>query len=108
MDLLRQLVRIFADEYPGMLQEIAAAAELQDTAALRKATHKLKGSLLQFAAPAAVAAAAELENCAVLNRLNEAATLVAKLRTEADSLLQLLQTMISGPLPGIHGHLGGE
>ena len=106
MDLLRQLVRIFADEYPGMLKEIENAVESQDAPGLRKATHKLKGSLLQFAAPAAVAAASDLESCAALNRLNQAASLVAKLRAEADSLLQLLRTMISAPIPAVNGHTG--
>lgn len=106
MDLLRQLVRIFSDEYPLMLKEIDKAAESQDAVALRKVMHKLKGSLLQFAAPAAVAAAAELENCAALDRLDRAPTLIAKVRAEVDSLLQLLHTMISGPIPGVHDHTG--
>lgn len=101
MDLLRQLVRLFADEYPVMLKKIATAAGSQDSDGLRKATHKLKGSLLQLAAPAAVAVAAELENCAALNRLSEAATLITKLRAEADSVLQLLQAMISAPEAGV-------
>lgn len=104
MDLLRQLVRIFADEYPGMLREIEKSAASRDAACLRKASHQLKGSLLQFAAPAAAAVAAELENCAALNRLNEAASLAGKLRAECDSLLQLLQTMISAPVAGVHEH----
>lgn len=106
MDLLRQLVRLFAEEYPRMLKDIAVSAESQDAAGLHKMTHKLKGSLLQFAAPAAVGAAAELENCAALNRLNEASSLVAKLTAETDSLLQLLQAMISGPVPGGHHDTG--
>lgn len=106
MDLLRQLVRIFSDEYPLMLKEIERTAESQDAAGLRKATHKLKGSLLQFAAPAAVAAAAGLENCAALDRLDEAPTLIAKIRAEGDSLLQLLQAMISAPIAGVHDHTG--
>lgn len=106
MDLLRQLVRMFALEYPRMLKDIVVAAESQDAAGVGKVSHKLKGSLLQFAAPAAAAAAAELENCAALNRLNEAASLIAKLTAEADCLLPLLQTMISGPVPGRHDDTG--
>lgn len=101
MDLLRQLVCLFVDEYPGMLKQIAKFAETGDAAGLQKSTHKLKGSLLQFAAPAAVTAAAELEKCAALNYLNDMEALIAKLRAEGDSLLQLLQTMISAPMAGV-------
>jgi len=108
LDLLRQLVRIFADEYPVMLKEIEKSAGARDAAGLRRATHKLKGSLLQFAAPAAIAAAAEIEQCATLNRLNEAESLIAKLRAETDSLLQLLQTMISAPIPGVQHNAGDK
>ena len=108
MNLLRQLVRIFEEESRGMLKEIAVAAEAQDATGLGKIAHKLKGSLLQFAAPAAVRAATELENCAALNHLNQAAPLIAKLTAEADSLLQLLHTMISGPIAGVSEETGSE
>lgn len=96
MQLLSELVQIFAAEYPELLLRIEEAAREGDADSLREASHKLKGSLLQFSAPIAAAAAANLEILAASNSLKNIAPAVAKVKVEINNLVPLLQTMISG------------
>lgn len=95
MQLLSQVVHLFASEYPSMLRDIENAARAQDGMALRKASHKLKGSLLQFAAPVAVSAAAELEHCADNGGMEKASACIATVKKETEFLIQILQVMVS-------------
>ena len=95
MQLLSQVVHLFASEYPSMLRDIENAARAQDGVALRKASHKLKGSLLQFAAPVAVSAAAELEHCADSGGMEKAPACIEAVKKETDFLIQVLQVMVS-------------
>ena len=50
MELLRDLVDLFAQQYPALLEGIETAIEQRSFADLQKVSHKLKGSLLQFSA----------------------------------------------------------
>src|SRR2546421_11749880 len=61
LDLLRDLIGIFSQEYPGILLRIESAISHGESSDLQKASHKLKGSVLQFSASAAAATAARLE-----------------------------------------------
>ena len=70
--LLRELVSMFAAEYPLMLKHLEAALERGESSTVEKLSHKLKGSLIQFSARAASATAARLENMGKLNALEGA------------------------------------
>jgi PAS domain S-box-containing protein len=59
--LLRELVRLFLADYPRHLAEIKEAIRLDDAEPLEKAAHALKGSVGNFAAKNAFAAAQRLE-----------------------------------------------
>jgi two-component system, sensor histidine kinase and response regulator len=59
--LLRELVRLFLADYPRHLAEIKDAIRLGDGESLRKAAHALKGSVGNFEAKKAFAAAHRLE-----------------------------------------------
>ena len=96
MQLLSELVQIFAAEYPELLLRIEEAARGGDADSLREASHKLKGSLLQFSAPIAAAAAADLEILAANHSLKDIAPAVARVKAEIDNLVPLMQNMISG------------
>lgn len=96
MQLLSELVQIFAAEYPELLLMIDAATRDGDADSLRKASHKLKGSLLQFSAPVAAGAATHLETIAAGNSPKDVALAVATVKAEINHLVPLLQTMISG------------
>ncbi|MFZ5586082.1 MAG: PAS domain S-box protein [Thermodesulfobacteriota bacterium] len=81
-ELTGQLIRIFLDEYPRLLEAAETALDQGDAAALATAAHSLKGSLGYFEAAAALAAAAELERRARLGGLDEARRKLAELKRE--------------------------
>ncbi len=60
-ELLREVARLFLDEYPGLLVEIRDAVAVRDADALQRAAHSLKGSVSNFGADAAYHAAFVLE-----------------------------------------------
>lgn len=94
--LLRELVEIFVSEYPEMLRSIEDSVQESDTAKLKAAAHKLKGSLLQFGGMEASAAAFELEKMsAVPLSLSSATDAVDRVKSEVEFLMQVLQDMLS-------------
>ena len=60
-ELLREVARLFLDEYPALLLEIRDAVTVRDADALQRAAHSLKGSVSNFGADAAYHAAFVLE-----------------------------------------------
>ncbi len=99
-DLLRELVAVFAEEAPQLLAQIEEGIRAGLPCDVKKASHKLKGSLLQFSARTAVAAAQELEEKAQNGLVAGAAPLLNRLRHEIDLLRQGLNAMVCGPQPG--------
>ena len=89
-ELLRDVVQIFAAEYPVMLFNLEQAAKTGDVAGVQNVSHKLKGALLQLAASKAAAAAVHVEDSAIGKSPQELAPLIDELKVECDSLLQLL------------------
>jgi two-component system, sensor histidine kinase and response regulator len=59
--LLKEVVDVFRDTYPGMLVELKQAVDRRDAAALTRTAHTLKGMVANFDAGAAFAAALRLE-----------------------------------------------
>jgi HPt (histidine-containing phosphotransfer) domain-containing protein len=60
-ELLGDMVQLFLPQSEALLAQIGAAVESGDAPALEKAAHKLKGSIGNFSAPRAFAAAQSLE-----------------------------------------------
>jgi HPt (histidine-containing phosphotransfer) domain-containing protein len=58
---LREVARIFLEDCPMRLSSIQAGLEQRDAAALFEAAHALRGSVANFGATQAVAAALKLE-----------------------------------------------
>jgi HPt (histidine-containing phosphotransfer) domain-containing protein len=94
MELLRELVELFAQEAPRMLAQIEDAIEHRSAVDLEKASHKLKGSVLQFSARAASAVALELEENARQGSTAGSQVLLGKLRQEIDVLQVTLRAMV--------------
>jgi HPt (histidine-containing phosphotransfer) domain-containing protein len=94
IDLLRELVDVFALEAPKMLTRIEAAIGHGSASELEQASHKLKGSVLQFSASAAAAAALELEEKGRLGSVAGSEPLLRKLRHEIGSLQEILNSMV--------------
>jgi HPt (histidine-containing phosphotransfer) domain-containing protein len=61
MALLREIVGLFLEDSPKLMQEIRTAVQQRDAAKLRRAAHTLKGSVGNFGAASAVEAALSLE-----------------------------------------------
>jgi HPt (histidine-containing phosphotransfer) domain-containing protein len=93
-ELLSELVDIFALEGPSMVEHIRAAVEQNDADALSKASHRLKGSVLQFSAVHASAKAAELEMLGRKNSFTGAHELFQELQSEVGWLIKTLKIMV--------------
>jgi HPt (histidine-containing phosphotransfer) domain-containing protein len=98
--LLREVVAVFAVEAPQLLVRIEEGIRGGSAGDVKRASHKLKGSLLQFSARAAVAVAQELEEKAENGLVAGAAPLLNRLRHEIDRLREGLNAMVSGPPDG--------
>src|SRR5438128_4852646 len=99
MELLRDLVGLFALEYPELLLNIKSAIENSAFADVQRFSHKLKGSALQFSGKLAVAAAGKLEEMGRTEALDGAGQILATLRFEVVRLMQSLEAMISCEWP---------
>ena len=98
-DLLREVAAVFAEEAPKLLARIDEGIRAGLASDVKKATHKLKGSLLQFSARSAVATAQELEGKAESGPVAGAAPLLNRLRQEIDLLVEALNAMVCGQPP---------
>jgi HPt (histidine-containing phosphotransfer) domain-containing protein len=95
--LLRELVAIFTEDAPGMLERIAGALAADDSAAVAKAAHALKGSVGVFSAGPAAGAAAELEQLARSGELSAAGRTYATLEREVARLAEELARLAAVP-----------
>jgi len=85
-ELLREVARLFLDEYPALMVEIREAVAARDAKALERAAHTLKGSVSNFGADAAYNAAFVLEMMGRSRNLAE----VERGLTELDEALQYI------------------
>ena len=79
---LAKLVRLFLADSRKLLARILHAVKAGEAPALRAAAHALKGSVSNFAAPAATAAAARLQELGETGDLGEALGAYARLEAE--------------------------
>jgi HPt (histidine-containing phosphotransfer) domain-containing protein len=93
MGLLRELIEVFAEEGPKMLARIDEAISHGSAPELEKASHKMKGSVLQFSAHTAAALAAELEEKGRAGSVAGAERLQAQLKQELGLLQKSLNLM---------------
>jgi len=96
-DLLREVVAVFAVEAPQLLARIEEGIRGSSAGEVKRASHKLRGSLLQFSAHAAVTVAQELEEKAENGLVAGATPLLNRLRHEIDLLREGLNAMVLGP-----------
>jgi HPt (histidine-containing phosphotransfer) domain-containing protein len=94
LNLLRELVELFTTEVPGMLAKIDSAIKCGSPSEMEKASHKLKGSMLQFSAHAAAAIARQMEESGRTGSMAGAEESFQKLRQEISVLQQALLAMV--------------
>lgn len=95
MELLRDLVGLFAMEYPELLLSIKSAIERGSSTDLQRFSHKLKGSALQFSGKSAVAASFQLEEMGRTGSLEGAGQVLMTLQFEVLRLMEALNRMIA-------------
>jgi HPt (histidine-containing phosphotransfer) domain-containing protein len=98
-ELLQTLAALFVEQGPKDFAAIQAAMAVQDPVALARSAHRLKGALLQFCAPAALAATRELEALGKAGNLEAAEEVCARLETELHRLLTALQHLLDKGFP---------
>ena len=100
-ELLKDIVQLFFDSYPKLLAEIEEALTQQQSEALAKAAHTLKGAVGNFCAPTAFQAALDMEMVgrdAAWDRGNSTwAALVQRLDELHVALNELLQEPSASP-----------
>jgi HPt (histidine-containing phosphotransfer) domain-containing protein len=96
VELLRDLVRIFCEEYPELLENLARAIQQRSYSDVQKFSHKLKGSALQFSGTGVAELAGFLEEMGASRSLDGATRIFAKLKQEVANLVRSLRSMASG------------
>ena len=92
-ELLAEVAQMCLDDMPGMLGEIRESLSQSDALALRKAAHKLKGSLVALAAEDASEAAHSIEVMGAEGHLDRAAEALAALEGEIERLRPALAAL---------------
>lgn len=94
VELLRELVGIFSEESPRMLEHIGTAIKHRAFADVQNFSHKLKGSALQFSGRKAAALAASLEKLGARKSLEGAEQIFSDLEQEVANLTRSLESMM--------------
>ena len=93
-ELLRTIRDLFFEAYPQRIAEIHAALEGGDGRALEYAAHSVKGSVGNFAARRAYAAALRLEEIGRSGDFASASAALARLETEVERLREALAALL--------------
>jgi PAS domain S-box-containing protein len=94
--LLAELVALFQKEYPQLRREMQDALASQDSRALERVAHTLKGSVSNFSVGGACVTAQELEILARNGDLDRAGAVCGALDEEIERLQQALDEMVRG------------
>jgi signal transduction histidine kinase/DNA-binding response OmpR family regulator/HPt (histidine-containing phosphotransfer) domain-containing protein len=90
-ETLRELSTLLLQECPRLMAEMRQSLADDDSDALRRAAHTLKGSARLFAAHATADAAQQLETAARDGKLSEGEATIDGLQVEVDRLVEYLQ-----------------
>ncbi len=94
LELLRELVAAFLEEFPLLEQKLMAAVGASDAENTRIAAHTIKGSMRYFGAKTAYDLAYKLESAAGNGRMADAGELAKALREELAAISPLLRRFI--------------
>ncbi|NHO66149.1 DUF4154 domain-containing protein [Aestuariicella hydrocarbonica] len=98
-ELLHELIEMFLQQYPELLQTIETSLQHQQATELRRAAHTLKSSANVVGAETAAAAAAKLEQLAHDNQLNAAEPVIKILKSSLDEAKAALQQILDVKSP---------
>ena len=99
-DIARELVGLFINECPRMLEAIRNSVASGSAQEIRRSAHLLKGSVANFTETGATTAALALEIIGREERLQDAPGALARLEQELEALLpQLREFEVRGDAP---------
>jgi HPt (histidine-containing phosphotransfer) domain-containing protein len=94
-ELLRDIIGIFKQEFPRLLQTLEEAVQARDTKRVAIAAHTLKGMLSNLAASQAAATAARLEQLGRQGDSSELEKVFATFKGDTNELLLLLEACMA-------------
>ena len=95
-ELMIDVLGVFLEECPRMMEEIREAVDRGDAPLVRNAAHSIKGALLNISAAPAAEEAKQLELLGGEERLAETAAVLDKLQVEIDRLEPVLAEQTAG------------
>jgi PAS domain S-box-containing protein len=98
-ELLRDVVNLFLDDCPKLLDGIRGAVERGDAGGLERAAHKLKGTVANFSARASYDAALRLEVMGREGHLEQAPESLGRLESALEELSPALLRLSGGAQP---------
>jgi histidine phosphotransfer protein HptB len=93
-ETLLMMIELFLEHGPKDLGQAYTALTAGDAAAVARSSHRLKGAILQFCAPAALQVCKELEESAKAGNLARGGELYATLEEEVHRLLAGLRSIL--------------
>ena len=88
------MLDLFMEHSPKDLADTRAALDAGNAAGVARSSHRLKGAILQFCAPAALQACKELEESSKAGDLTRGGALSATLEREVQRLLAELRPLL--------------
>ena len=95
-ELMGEVAGVFLKDSPKLIVKIRTALNQGDSQALDHAAHSLKGSVSNFAAPAAYEAASRLETMGRQSDLTNAEDAFQTLQSEIENLVPSLHVLVKG------------
>jgi HPt (histidine-containing phosphotransfer) domain-containing protein len=96
-ELLEEVIRIFLATAPELLGRVRQAVTSRDCVAAERAAHALKGSVANFGAEAAYAAALRLESMAKSGDLGGCEEILGAVEAEMERLRAELAALVTPP-----------
>jgi two-component system sensor histidine kinase/response regulator len=94
MDLLKEIIEIFLDDFPNQIKQIREGILTGDAEVVEHAAHSLKGSVANFAAKRAYDAAYRLEVLGREGNLGEANEALGDLDKEIEEMKNALNELV--------------
>ncbi len=98
-ELLAELLALFFDEYPKLLESISQAVQQRQAVEVERLSHSLKSALLNLSAPRAADAAHQAELLGHAADFQGAAAALSHLREELDQLRHAMEQFLRTSSP---------
>lgn len=97
-ELLQEVIELFYNEYPSHIQKIRTALAEENGEQVAKAAHTLKGSISNFACPAAFEAVYQLELTGKHNQLDQTEAAIEIVDQRVQQLRPVLESILKDEL----------